>query len=112
MRYGKIVGQLRYVDRTKEALIMEAINIDVIDQWAPIIVNVQNENKRIFLMIFKGNQIKSNSYDRSLFQLVFENDNFLILDTNKKMKFFYGKEQVDIFKWVNSIFESYNLSSN
>jgi hypothetical protein len=112
MRYGQNVRKLRYVDRTKEGLIRQPIHIDVIDQWAPILVNSRNKNKRIFLLVFKENHNKSNLYDHNLFYSVYENDNFLILDTKKQMNFFVGKKQDEVFKWINSIYKNYNLSSN
>ncbi len=112
IRFGENVGQLRYVDRTKEGLIFEAIHIDGIEQWAPILINDRNINKSIFLLVFKENHNKSNLYDHDLFHSIYENDNFLVLDTKKQMNFFAGKNQDEIFKWINLIYKSYNLSSN
>jgi hypothetical protein len=112
IRYGQNVRQLRYVDRTKEGLMLEPIHIDVIDQWVPILINDRNINKRIFLLVFKENQNKSNQYDHNLFHPVYENDDFLILDTKKQMNFFVGKKQDEIFRWINLMYKSYNFTSN
>ena len=112
LRQGKMIGQSRYVDRTLEGMIMEPIDVDVLDQWMPILVNSQNEGKRIFLMVFKNNQVNSNLYDHLIFQHIYENEEYLILDTKKQMKFLYGKKQDEIFNWVHSTYKSYNSSSN
>ena len=47
-----------------------------------------------------------------IFQLFYEDDEYLILDTKKQMKFLYGKKQDEIFNWVHSTYKSYNSTSN